>query len=94
LIWSDTQGFEGHVLAGATIALRSQPPLVLEFWPHGMKRSQCYPLLKTFLIENGYNVFYELRDKPSPVALTAQSLDCLYAEQGEEGFTEILVLRD
>jgi FkbM family methyltransferase len=40
LIWIDTQGHEGHVLAGADriLARDPRPFVVLEFWPYGVER--------------------------------------------------------
>jgi FkbM family methyltransferase len=96
LICMDTQGFEGHVLAGATKSLRSQPPICLEFWPYGMRRSRSFPILKSTLIRAGYDIFYNLRDSPSGIALTEQALDQLYKQLGDGAYTEytdLLVLR-
>ncbi|MEO7505205.1 MAG: FkbM family methyltransferase [Sphingomicrobium sp.] len=39
LIWMDTQGFEGFVLAGAKRILSERPPVVAEFWPYAMRRT-------------------------------------------------------
>lgn len=92
LIWSDTQGFEGYVLAGAQNALKSHTPLVLEFWPYGMKRSGCYKLLKQSLLAAGYQCFYDLEFCASAIPLTAAALDDLYARLGDTGsYTDILV---
>ena len=40
LIWIDTQGHEGHVLAGAerVVARERRPFVVIEFWPYGIER--------------------------------------------------------
>ena len=40
LVWIDTQGHEGHVLAGAQeiLARERRPFVVLEFWPYGVDR--------------------------------------------------------
>lgn len=53
VIWIDVQGFEGFVLAGASAVLKSKPPLVLEFWPYGMRRTKSFPLLMKAL--DGYD---------------------------------------
>jgi FkbM family methyltransferase len=49
LAWIDVQGFEGFVLAGAEKIVRSRTPLVLEFWPYGLLRANCYELLRKAL---------------------------------------------
>jgi len=51
LIWLDTQGHEGQILAGASCLLEqpSAPFLVLEFWPYGLERAGGKELLFRFL---------------------------------------------
>ena len=94
LIWMDTQGYEGYVLAGARSWLDARTPLVVEFWPHGMERVNSFELMKTAL--TNYTGFYDL-ENPSrfrPIG----DLDDLYVEQhkagelGKIGFTSILVV--
>jgi FkbM family methyltransferase len=94
LIWMDTQGFEGYILNGARKLLQSRIPMVIEFWPYGMQRSQSYDKLKSALIESGYTSLYDLADdEPHKVALDAQTLDGLFERLEAEGsFTDILVL--
>jgi FkbM family methyltransferase len=86
VIWMDVQGFEGYVLAGASDVLSKQVPICIEFWPYGLKRSGCYPQLKSALINNGYKCFYNLHDiLISPILLTEESIDSLYNKIGESG---------
>ena len=93
IIWLDTQGFEGHILSGATKALQLRPPICLEFWPYGMSRTDSYSLLKKALIESGYSSFFDLNENGPPVSLTTASLDRLYERlQGRDQFTDLLVL--
>lgn len=93
LIWIDTQGFEGHVLDGAKNTLKKHPPLVIEFWPYGLKRSGGYELLKKAITEAGYSRLVDLRKPRSSASeATAVSLDALYKELGEGGdFTDLLL---
>jgi FkbM family methyltransferase len=95
LIWIDTQGYEGYVLAGAGSWLDARTPLVVEFWPDGMKRVNSFELMKTAL--TNYEGFYDLWRNPSrfrPIG----DLDDLYeelhkaGELGELGFTDLLVI--
>lgn len=45
MIWVDTQGHEGFVLAGAQSVLKNRKtPWIVEFWPEGMKQSKCYDM--------------------------------------------------
>jgi FkbM family methyltransferase len=92
LIWMDTQGFEGYILAGAKKTLQSKPPIVLEFWPYGMMRSGSYPLLKQSLLDVGYQSFSNLENGGSPVRLCERSLDELYEQLGQSRrHTDLLV---
>ena len=49
LVWIDTQGHEGYVLSAAKSLEQAKVPIVLEFWPYGLKRSGGFPLLRQFL---------------------------------------------
>jgi FkbM family methyltransferase len=92
LVWMDVQGFEGHVLSGATRVLASGVPVVLEFWPYGMKRTQCYPLVRSSL--GSYKSFYDLSEaQPRAMPLSEQALDKLYEGLGEGGkHTDLLLV--
>ncbi len=52
LVWIDTQGHEGHVLAAAKALETAKTPIVIEFWPYGLKRSDGYQRLREFLVRN------------------------------------------
>ena len=65
-IWIDTQGYEGYVLSGASFALDNLVPICMEFWPYGLKRSNCYDLLMKILEKSNYKIMVDLR-KPSEV---------------------------
>lgn len=52
LVWIDTQGHEGHVLAAARALETAKTPIVIEFWPYGLKRSDGYQRLREFLVRN------------------------------------------
>ncbi|PRY98652.1 FkbM family methyltransferase [Jezberella montanilacus] len=93
LIWMDTQGFEGHILTGASKALAKGPPLVIEFWPYGMKRTGSFSSLKAALLQTNYESFYDLSKPNEKLALTHDALDAIYASLGEFGnFTDLLIL--
>ena len=92
LIWMDTQGFEGYVLAGAIGALRKKPPVVIEFWPYGLERSGSYGALKRALVEAGYESFYNLDGSQEAHRLSEESLDQLARKLGfDEAYTDLLV---
>jgi len=38
-VWLDVQGHEGQALAGARRLLEAGPPVVVEYWPHGLREA-------------------------------------------------------
>lgn len=61
LIWMDTQGFEGHILAGAGKTLAGCPAMVLEFWPEGLESARSLDLLKRAVWAAGYTTMRDLK---------------------------------
>jgi len=51
LIWMDVQGYEGHALAGATETIGRGVPVLIEYWPYGLKRAGGLELLHTIMEE-------------------------------------------
>ncbi len=92
LVWMDTQGFEGHVLAGATKALRDTPPLVIEFWPSALQRSGGLPRLKAALAP--YSFFYDLGEAADiKRGFSISALEELASRLGDgDAQTDLLVL--
>jgi len=62
LLWMDTQGFEGFVLAGGTRTLQRKPPLVVKFWPGGLTRSGGMERFRHALRSAGYTSFCDLNE--------------------------------
>ena len=82
LLWIDTQGYEGHVLAGAA-GIMGRPPaerpaIVCEFWPYGLERAGGRDRLFTFLQSCG--AIHNLNDSHWPTAppLTLADVAALY----------------
>jgi FkbM family methyltransferase len=95
LIWMDTQGYEGCVLAGARRWLDAGTPLVMEFDPYLMKRVNSFGLMKAALANYaGFHDLWRNSNRFRPIS----DLDDLYAELdkerefGEIGFTNILAI--
>jgi FkbM family methyltransferase len=61
LVWIDTQGHEGHVLAGAPRLLASATPIILEYWPYGLHRAAGLELLHQLMRDSGRRII-DLRD--------------------------------
>jgi FkbM family methyltransferase len=101
LVWMDTQGHEGHALAGAASLKSSGVPIVAEFWPYGLERSGGYKLLRNFLSEKAR--VYDLRDiiaTGKKTLLTLEDIDRLYDDmlKGESSaralYTDLIILFD
>lgn len=91
-LWMDVQGYEGHILKGASDTLKEGYPMVIEFWPYGLDRADSYQALKEALIKSNYSVFYDLDEKaPKPVKLDATELDAMYHRFGDAGGNDILL---
>jgi FkbM family methyltransferase len=52
LIWMDAQGHEGHILAGARRLLESEIPIMMEYWPYGLRRAGGLELLHRLVAEH------------------------------------------
>ena len=90
MIWMDIQGYEGHALIGATSLLAQKPPLVLEFWPNGMRRMGSFANLCDSVAH--YRGFYDL-DAQTPALRPITQLAQLFTELDiGEKFTDILVI--
>jgi len=100
LLWMDTQGCEGHVLAGAQAVLAHSPPLVAECAPKYLRSNGGLPLMIAALAEH-YTHFLDLRAPLSPEGepelRTVDELNSLVEdyEARESGgtFTDILAVR-
>jgi FkbM family methyltransferase len=89
LIWMDTQGYEGCILAGASRAISARVPLVIEFWPYGMRRAGSYELLRQSIL--AYRFFYDL-SKESPQRLPVAKIDELYLQlSGGDAAADLLL---
>ncbi len=101
LVWIDTQGHEGHALAGAQLLIAAKVPMVAEFWPYGLRRSGGYDLLRQSLEGRArlYNLekFKESGDK---TPLGVDDLDRMLSgilegeSESRAAFTDIVILFD
>lgn len=99
LVWIDTQGHEGHALAGAQSLKSAKVPIVAEFWPYGLERSRGYKKLRDLLSEDA--CVYDLQQfirSGSKTPLNIDDLDLLYdrmlTDETEKKavFTDILIV--
>jgi len=89
LFWIDVQGYEGHVLTGANKTLKNKVPVVIEFWPYGLNRTNGFDMLKKAL--SSYSGFYDLS---SPDFFhDISNLEPYFNKIGLEGdFVDLLVI--
>jgi len=101
LCWIDTQGHEGHVLAGARSLLETKVPLVLEFWPFGLKQSGGYPLFRDSVRSSAFHIVDLGRSigEGTPVIISTNDLDRMFDESlaqgavGAERHTDLLLVK-
>ena len=51
VFWVDAQGHEGHILAGADSVTDSGTPMIIEYWPYGLRRSEGLVLLQELVAD-------------------------------------------
>ena len=49
LIWIDSQGHEVNILNGSENLITSGAPIVIEFWPYGLKQNNAWDKMKQTL---------------------------------------------
>jgi FkbM family methyltransferase len=95
LVWIDAQGHEAQILSGAQTLLASDVPVVLEYWPYGLKRSGGMELLHDIVAWN-YREVIDLRTAISKGRVEVRPADSL-RELGHElegpAFTDLMLLK-
>mgnify|MGYP006276626957 CR=1 FL=1 len=92
LIWMDTQGSEGLIVAASRTLRACRVPLFVEFWPHGMKALDSYGALKRFVEAECTSVV--VLSSSTPQVHSPTELDGLFRQyEADEQFTDLLLLR-
>lgn len=93
LVWMDTQGHEGHILAGAQSLLTSDIPVVLEYWPYGLRRAEGLEMLHQ-LISMHYRIVIDLRCamREGVVEMPASDIGNLAERYPGETYTDLLLV--
>ena len=83
LVWIDAQGHEAHILRGAGCLLGSEIPIVLEYWPYGLRRAGGLEALHE-LVTHHYSHVIDVSPPggAAPRILPARHLPRLEAEYG------------
>jgi FkbM family methyltransferase len=99
LVWIDTQGHEGHALAGAQQLISAKVPIVAEFWPYGLQRSGGYELLRRSL-ERAAGIYdlEKFKQDGDKTRLDVEDLDRMFSDildgesESRASFTDIVVV--
>jgi len=95
LLFMDTQGFEGHVLSGALSLIQAQVPIVTEFWPYGLKRSDGLEMFYSVLSTARYTSMYDLKFPTQKLKFSVDTIKKIASELGEDGaHTDLVFLND
>jgi hypothetical protein len=94
LVWMDTQGHEGHILSGAQTLLETNIPVIIEYWPYGLRRADGLELIHK-LISGHYKRVIDIRaslEAQGVVDLPASDVRVLSERYGGESYTDLLLL--
>lgn len=94
--WVDAQGHEGHILAGAGSVTDSDVPVILEYWPYGLRRAQGLDLLHE-LVADRYRRVIDVRASVRErrvVYMPPDQLNRLESRyHGPVSYTDLILLR-
>ena len=85
VLFMDTQGFEGHVLSGAKKLIKNNIPIITEFWPYGLRRTDGLNLFYDVLSSSAYTSMWDLRNPSKKLKFSINELKKIAAELGEDG---------
>lgn len=95
VFWVDAQGHEGHILAGAASVTDSHTPVIIEYWPYGLRRAEGLDLFHQLVADRCRRVIdvrasaWERR----VVDVQPAELDRLEARyNGPVGYTDLILL--
>jgi FkbM family methyltransferase len=68
LVWIDVQGHEPNVLAGAASLTAADVPVVIEYWPYGLRSAGALERLEREVAAR-YTHYVDIRERPASGAL-------------------------
>lgn len=95
LVWMDTEGHEGHVFQGASSLLKSEVPVLTEFWPYALQRAGGLDLFVE-LVQAHYPWMVDTRataDPDRPELLPTSQLSGLRDAYQDYALTDLLLLK-
>ncbi|MDQ6775570.1 MAG: FkbM family methyltransferase, partial [Actinomycetota bacterium] len=95
-VWIDSQGHEAHVLGGAPDLMRSSVPVIVEYWPYGLRLADGLDLLHSLIAEN-FDLVIDVRDADrdgKARSFPARDVGQLEQRYTDDSFTELILLTD
>jgi len=90
-LFMDTQGYEGYVLSGALRLIDAGVPIVTEFWPYGLKRSNGLDMFYTALSSSKYTTMWDLRYPFKKLKFSIDQIKNIALDLREDGDSTDLV---
>ncbi|MEZ4670947.1 MAG: FkbM family methyltransferase [Anaerolineae bacterium] len=92
-IFMDVQGHEGYVLQGAQHTLAAGMPLVMEFWPYGLRRAGTDPQMLATLLQPYYTHLVDLRAEAAGLQPLSY-LNTIMNGLKDDQFTDVILFRN
>lgn len=94
VVWVDTQGHEGQVLSGGLSVVGAEVPVVIEYWPYGLRRANGLELLHD-VVRDHYGMVVDLRAslrRGEVVRLPADAIGRLEEVYSGTSYTDLLLV--
>lgn len=94
VVWMDVQGHEGHVLSGASTLVHSSIPVVIEYWPYGLRRAGGLNLLHDIIAAHYSSVVDVRRSmfEGRTISLPANQIEQLMRLYYDQKYTDLVLL--
>lgn len=90
----DTQGFEGDILSGASSLIDASVPIITEFYPYCLMRTNGLNKFYSALSKSKYKTFYDLRNPTISIDFSIEEIKKIAKELGTDGaFTDLLFIK-
>jgi FkbM family methyltransferase len=96
LVWIDIQGHEGHLFSGASTLLERRLPVVMEFWPYGLRRAGGLELVQD-LVSQHYERIVDMHpfdEGVEPELLPASAISAVAKRVTGTLHTDLVLLPD
>jgi len=93
VIFLDAQGFEGHILSGAKSFVGASVPIVTEFWPYGLLRSDGLDMFYSIMDLANYTSMYDLRQPEKKLIFSIDGIRNIANELGTDGTANLVFIR-